>query len=254
MKAVLRTRFWLWPNILSLDAPLVAIVWQDFLARCTPSASLLPSGRWTLGLTVWAIYLADRLLDVRHPDARGQATPRHRFYRNHKAIALCLLCTVIAADASVALLWLRPAVLSNGLWIGCAVGVYLALFAFVRIGGERLKQCVAALLFTAGVFLVAWSFNARPVSVLLGPALGFAGLVLENLILIERWEQCGNATRASLWALVAVAVAILLTGGSRWYVAIAFSAAGLAALDYSHLPIDARRVLADAVLLTPLFL
>ena len=244
---------WLWPNLLSLDAPLVAIVWQDLLARSTPSTSLLPAGRLTLGLTVWAIYLADRLLDVRHPDAPGQATPRHRFYQSHRRIALCLLCAAIAADVSVAVLWLRPAVLSNGLWIGTAVACYLALFAFVRIGNERIKQGVAAFLFTAGVFLVAWSFNPRPGKVLLGPALLFYGLVLENLVLIGRWEHGDKATRASLWAL-AVAVAVLLMGGSHWYAAIALSAAGLAALDYCHLPINARRVLADAVLLTPLFL
>jgi hypothetical protein len=55
---------WLWMNLLSLDAPLVALVWQDLLARCYGTL-LLPAGRTVLGLTVWAIYIADRLMDVR---------------------------------------------------------------------------------------------------------------------------------------------------------------------------------------------
>ena len=61
-----RPPIWLWFNVLSLDAPLIALVWQDFLSRCYPTM-LLPQGRAVRGLTVWAIYLADRLLDVRHP-------------------------------------------------------------------------------------------------------------------------------------------------------------------------------------------
>ena len=61
-----RPPVWLWFNLLGLDAPVVALVWQDFLARCYPTI-LRPPGRAVLGLTVWAIYLADRLLDTRHP-------------------------------------------------------------------------------------------------------------------------------------------------------------------------------------------
>jgi len=58
--------FWSWLNILSLDAPLIAVLWQALLAR-TFHIPLRPSGRLALGLTVWAIYLADRVLDARTP-------------------------------------------------------------------------------------------------------------------------------------------------------------------------------------------
>lgn len=56
----------MWPNLLSLDAPAVALVWQDFLARTFGIPLRMPA-RLVLGLTVWAIYLGDRLLDVRGP-------------------------------------------------------------------------------------------------------------------------------------------------------------------------------------------
>jgi len=43
-----RTPVWLWMNLLSLDAPLVAVIWQEFAARCYPSV-LHPAGRPMLG-------------------------------------------------------------------------------------------------------------------------------------------------------------------------------------------------------------
>jgi hypothetical protein len=54
------SRFQAW---VSLDAPLVALVWQDFLARCYPHPLLFPA-RMVLVLTVWAIYIADRSLNL----------------------------------------------------------------------------------------------------------------------------------------------------------------------------------------------
>lgn len=59
---------WLLPNLLSLDAPLVAVCWQALLAADTGLA-LRPAAQVALGLTVWLIYIVDRLLDVRDPHA-----------------------------------------------------------------------------------------------------------------------------------------------------------------------------------------
>ncbi len=56
-------RFWLWPNLLSLDAPVVAVLWQILFARCfqVPVDAL---AALLLLLTVWLIYAADRTLDA----------------------------------------------------------------------------------------------------------------------------------------------------------------------------------------------
>ena len=61
---------WLWPNLLSLDAPLVAVLWQGFLAYRF-SLPLRPAGRLVLGLTVWAIYFLDRLSTRENPCCRN---------------------------------------------------------------------------------------------------------------------------------------------------------------------------------------
>ena len=69
--------------------PLVAVLWQGFLAYRF-SLPLRPAGRLVLGLTVWAIYLLDRLLDARKP-ASLREPARHRFYRRHSKLMTALL-------------------------------------------------------------------------------------------------------------------------------------------------------------------
>jgi hypothetical protein len=126
MQKRVRPPLWLWFNLLSLDAPLIALVCQDFLARCYPTL-LRPTGRGALGLTVWAIYLADRLLDVRHP-ASAIESMRHRFYRQHRGYVIALLALIVCADALLTTLWLRPAVFDEGLLLtGCVVCIWRRL-------------------------------------------------------------------------------------------------------------------------------
>lgn len=244
-----RVPLWLWPNLLSLDAPLIALLWQDFLHRCYPSLLRVP-GRLTLGLTVWAIYVADRILDAGHPPA-GPENARHTFYRNHPVFSRVLLAAIVAIDALVSLTILRPAVFWNGLLIGLAVSAYLWIFSFRKPGGRLGKQLAASLLFTSGVFLVAWTGSATTV----WPPLAFSALCLGNLILIENWERNQPSPWPSLW-LAALALACLATGNLPFFQAIAASAAALAVLA-----IGASRsrnaelpgVLADAALLSPFF-
>ena len=243
--------FWLWMNLLSLDAPVVALVWQDFLARCYAPV-LQPSARWVLGLTVWAIYMADRLLDVRHPAAEHE-TSRHTFYRDNRVPARVLLVAVLLADLSIAVAGLQPAVFSNGLPAGAGVFCYLGIFAFRPVRGRRWKQLSAAILFTTGVFLAAWTQTPRAWSILGWPAAAFCALCLGNLVSIERWEQ-GVATRGE-WLWMTLLASLCAAGGySRWYAGVALGAAAVAVLDFrsEKLSDNARRVLADAALLTPL--
>lgn len=246
------TPFWLWMNLLSLDAPLVALVWQDFLATCYPSL-LRPAGRCALTLTVWSIYIADRLIDVRGPAAENEPT-RHRLYRQKRGLAKVLLTCVVFADLFIALLWLRPAVFSNGLLIGTGVACYLAVFPFWRLAGlTRWKRPCAALLFTAGIFLVAWTGTVNPWRVLGGPAIALWALCLGNMMLIEWWEEPRSTARGWVW-LVLLASACALMGHARWYAAVAVTALGLAAADLcgGKLSQDGRPVLADMVLFMPL--
>src|ERR1700753_814299 len=91
------TPWWLWWNVLSLDAPMVAVAWALVFAK---SAQVrLPNAEVAaLGLLVWLIYTVDRLLDGCFPAlaASNQAAvlpgegafgsplrQRHAFHREH---------------------------------------------------------------------------------------------------------------------------------------------------------------------------
>jgi hypothetical protein len=238
-------------NVLSLDAPLIAIVWQDFLMRCYPTLLSAPA-RWVLGLTVWAIYLADRLLDIRHPAPENE-TARHRFSRRHRTTLTVLLAAALTADVLTALIGLRPDVFSNGLLMLSSVVLYLSFFVLWRIGVEPWKHPSAAILFTMGVFLVAWTRTANPFHLLGKPAAVFCALCLGNLVLMENWEHGRTKPRIWLWMTILMVVCGV-TGDSRWYGAVLVSACGLVILDLFSARIrhEIRHFLADAMLLTPL--
>ena len=241
-----RTPVWLLPHRLSLDAPVVALVWQDFVARCYPSPLRIP-GRCVLGLTVWAIYLADRLLDAKRGD------DAESFYRKHWGAMASLLALVLGCDLVTAVLWLRPVVFRNGLALAFAVGAYLCLFSYVRLGMLTWKRVAAAALFSSGVFLVAstsWTADR-----LLLPWTGFALLCLCNLrtIIHLEWRKHIDAVFC-IWAGALCVLCVVEGGPPRWNLALATGAAGLIALTHwgRSLPKNTGRVLADAVLLAPI--
>ncbi len=252
--------FWLWPNLLSLDAPLVAVLWQGFLAYRF-SIPLRPAGRLALGLTVWAIYLLDRLLDARKPSPLSEPA-RHRFYRRHSRFMTALLAIVIAVDAGIAIRWLRPAVLDNGLIPLAGVLAYLAIFHTSGWAIKFPKEVAAAMLFTAGTFLTAWTALPRPA--LTWPAIAFFLLCLANIVAIEAWESRESIpalhpltrwlTRTYLFWVPSAVIVCALLGREEWYASIAISGAACAMLFWfgRGLSLEARRVLVDGVLLTPL--
>jgi hypothetical protein len=251
---------WLWPNLLSLDAPIIAVLWQGFLAYRF-AIPLGPAGRLVLGLTVWAIYLLDRVLDSRMPPSSREPA-RHRFYRRNRKGMTALLAIVVAADALIALHWLRPAVLHDGLLPLAGVLLYLAA---VHLSGKSIqgtKEIAAALLFTGGTFVAAWSSLPCPQLVL--AAIAFFVLCLANIIAIETWESRdlhpslhpiirGLSRTYFVW-VPATAVVCVLAGRNQWYASIAVSAGACALLFWfgRRLSLEARRVLIDGVLLSPI--
>jgi hypothetical protein len=262
---------WLWPNLLGLDAPLVAVLWQGFLAHRF-SLPLRPSGRLVLGLTVWAIYLLDRLLDARKPPPVNKTSgesvrepARHRYCRRHMKLMGALLAAALAADAFITILWLRPPILREGLILLAGVLIYLATFHISSQSVRIPKEIAAAILFTAGTFLTAWT--AFPDPGLAWAAAAFFLLCLANMIAIEAWEwrELANeplmlhpltswlARTYLFWVPIAVVVCAL-GGRNEWYTSIALSAGACAMLFWvgRRLSLEARRALVDGALLSPL--
>ena len=124
-----KTPWWLWFNVLSLDAPLVAVLWQWALAQYH-QVKLVPGCYWALGLAVWLIYVTDRTLDGFGRAAPAKPSARHRFYRRYRWIfavgavplGAALLLWISLTEIPSGIFW-------RGLGLGFLVGLYLLHFA-----------------------------------------------------------------------------------------------------------------------------
>ncbi len=239
---------WLWPNLLSLDAPVVAVLWQIFFARCFAApfdgvAALL------LIATVWLIYSADRTLDA----WRGEChSPRHEFYRRHWKRVAPVWLAVLGLAAWIAQAFLSPSLFRRGSILFVAVVVYFCFVHFVRRAWP--KEAAVGVLFALGASLVAWSKVKTLADI--ATILLFSGLCWINCVAIQKWEGEGrdwSPCAASLGLAGAAAVLLYahrpLLGGAEMASAFGFVWLGWVR---PRLSADALRVLADVALLSPM--
>ncbi|WP_395749575.1 hypothetical protein [Prosthecobacter sp.] len=147
------TPWWLWPHVLSLEAPLVAVLWQAALAhahgiRLTPMLSV------GLGLACWVVYLLDRTLDTYAVKNVAELDVRHQFYHRHRRV---LLWGVIPL-ALVALGWLALWVIPEGvLWqaVGLALLVALYLASWSAQGSRIVRDVFVCCAGLGGIMLVS---------------------------------------------------------------------------------------------------
>jgi hypothetical protein len=238
-------RFWLWPNLLSLDAPIVALLWQILFARCF-HADVPAVAAALLVLAVWLIYAADRVFDARG----GSKLPRHEFYRRHWRTVLPIWTAAFAFATWLAWTHLPTPLLRRGALIAVAVALYFTVVHAVRRTWP--KELAVAILFALGATVAAWNAirSAADVEVV----VLFSCLCWINCMAIEKWERRGFHWPIGIAATVVAAAAAFtcvdrpVLGGAEIASAIAFIF-----LDFRRRRIsaDALRVLADVALLTP---
>jgi hypothetical protein len=247
------SRAWLWPNLLSLDAPIVALLWQILFIRCFHGKlGMLPAV--LLALAVWLIYAADRMLDA----WRGCLDqPRHQFYRRHWRAVLPVWIGVLGTGTWLAWSRLPGPLFLEGALVASGTGLYLAAVHLTPgiVARTGAKESVVAVLFGLGASLAAWPGVQTSNDVL--AILLFSCVCWMNCSAIEDWER-GDGLRPSL-IVAAALVAILAACFLRDHRPILGSAEtagvlGLILLDRmrSRYSPEALRVLADVVLLTPI--
>lgn len=179
--AVNRTPFWLWPHVLSLEAPLVAVLWLAALAHLN-DFTLMPGVAMGLGLAVWLIYVADRLLDAWGLPVQALDV-RHRFYRRFRWPLV--LAAMPAAGAW--LVWLGLWVVPSGLLLQALAQLLpIALYLVLYSGASpRVRRW----LLQGGVFLVLLLVNMLPLSTGLRLTVSFliAGGLL--LFIVLKWDE-----------------------------------------------------------------
>jgi len=148
-----RPPFWLLPNICSLDAPLVAVVWMWMLAHSMQVIYVPQVAYILLPLIVWMVYTLDRILDVRggvYPHEE-QMPWRHQFHWKYRYVLIFLMILGAVVTGYLSLAYLSTAVLSAGLVGG---GLILLYGVMVRYRTSQsvpyAKNLVAGLIFAYG--------------------------------------------------------------------------------------------------------
>jgi hypothetical protein len=267
-----RPPWWLWPTILSLDAPAVVLLWQRLLAA---AVHIHLAEAAVLGCSVWLAYCADRWIEGCRLVPENIRTHRHRFHQRWRWPIAAVWLAVLCADVATAATGLTSAEFRAGLLLLVAVALYLLSHQLVH-RHSRLRApkelCVAVLL-GGGVAVFIVGRPGADLHALLAPLAIFVLLCFGNCALISLWEdsvdlshgqtslalQSGRA--AAYYRLVPWVILVIAAGG--WFAcpegarpAVACSALGAALLGLVDLS-EARigrvlaRVLADVALMTP---
>lgn len=264
---------WLWPNLVGLDAPAVAVAWQWLFARVF-RVDLPTAFHLILGLSVWCIYLADRLYDASRSPETGDLTDRMRFTKRHSAALCAIAITAATANLFLIIRHVPRPLMVTGLITAGLLGAYylIRLNGNSRIASAIPREILCGMIFGLGCVIAPHAF--------LLPNHGFGfllsavllGLVCSaNCVLISVWEKdediAGNdsslATSQSciiphitnaLTGLILLAAAMAVFGPWQIHLAVAASALALRLMLHfeKHLSRRNLRVLADAALLSPL--
>ena len=260
-----KTSWWLWPNLLGLDIPVLALVWQEAFAQGA-GVELGSTPRISLFMAVWLIYLLDRVWDSVRCVPGPETAARHQFAHRHRRAMLAMSAGLILAllglsEKLSATLWLAGGVLA------AVVTVYFVWNQWIRPGRNWgwTKEALIAGIFALGCALA--SLVARPSLAFTAPLAAFAFLCLANTLFIAVFEHSSDRERGERsaaggrfdWILpwTCLGLSVLLVAILRPWPR--FSAAvGLAATVLAFSPWVARRFgpeaasrLADAALLAP---
>ena len=273
----------LW-HLASLDAPTVAVVWSLGFAW----AAGVRLAAWIsalLALTVWAVYVFDRLLDARAALRAAESSrlrERHYFHWLHRRVLFPAAVLAACAAAGLILAFMPMAVRERDSVLAAA-----SLLYFARVhSGHRVnpfvsilltKELLVGVLFTIGCALpVFGALRASNAAVwpLAGLTAFFAPLAWFNCHAIDKWESektDTSDTRGQLRMSGSLATApVLAVGGVLLALSVSFfhpragallaagatSALSLALLDAQSEKLNPviLRAAADLVLLAPALL
>ena len=273
-----RKPLWLFPNLLSLDAPLVAVAWLYIFAK-TWRADYHPWEAYvSLGLAVWVIYVADRLLDASIlGTGSGKLEARHEFHRRHRKIL-----TIAAGLAALAALILVVSYMSYAIYHYILIGgvVVAGFFGLSMLSSQDSEEIPHAKNILAGT---GFAFGTAMMAHVYLPELGiyrllgsreficFAVLCILNISAIDLWEHASRSPDVEIKASdeSALTLPLVLLGAAAlvfavldhematrpFFYAILTGAALLQILNRTRArySMDALRVLADVAMLLPVF-
>lgn len=268
-----KARWWLWPTILSLDAPAVVVPWQWLIARCASARAGIPEMA-VLGSSVWLAYTADRWIEGWRLVPENIGTHRHRFHQEWRWPIAAAWAAVLGADVAVAVRGLPPREFMAGALILIPVAAYLLSHQLIHRNSRwrAPKELCVALLLGAGAAVFAVGQPGASLPRMAAPLGLFMLLCFSNCTLISVWEHevdriHGQTSLALQFAGIAAFGRMLpwlvsIVGAAAWLAAGRGTAAACAAASGALLGLvgmaEGRigripaRVLADVALMTPL--
>ncbi|MCX6876232.1 MAG: hypothetical protein NTW21_20865 [Verrucomicrobia bacterium] len=222
-----RKPFWLLPNLLSLDAPLVAVVWLYLFAK-TWGVNYHPGHEYVvLGLAVWVLYVGDRLLDTALHGDSPQWQARHHFHRRHRRKFLYGI--VIAGIAALTMVLLKsPMAIYSYLIVELAlVAGFFAMAVFASPGVAEIpfaKNILGGAAFAFGTAMVAhvYLYDRGIRDLLLSREfIGFALLCMLNISAIDLWEHAERSPDPEVKAAdeLALTLPLALLGTAAFFFA-----------------------------------
>lgn len=222
-----RKPIWLWPNLLSLDAPLVAIAWLMIFRKMWRLVYHPWEAYVGLALVVWVIYVVDRLIDASlRKNNPERCEPRHLFHWKHrKAFGVA---AGIASAVAVGLLfrYIPASIFVHLVVAGLLVGGF---FGLALLSGNspseipHIKNIIAGLAFAYGTALTAYVYQgAVPFrdAMLSREVICFGGLCIMNISAIDLWEHANRTNDVEVKASDELALTIpliLLASGAIFF-------------------------------------
>jgi uncharacterized membrane protein YphA (DoxX/SURF4 family) len=270
-----RKPIWLYPNLLSLDAPLVAVAWLYVFAE-TWRVVYLPSTTYvSLALVVWVLYVADRLLDASAgTSGSARLEARHIFHREHRRIFRVLAVGAAVVALLLVVTGLATKIYGYAIFGTLMVAGFFTLSVFSSHGPDDIphaKNMIAGFAFAYGTSMLAFAYTGfEGVRLLQSPELiCFAVLCILNISAIDLWEHASRTVDLEIKATdeLALTLPLVLLGAAAlfyalkdpdlttrpFFYAILTGAALLYILNRSRSKFspEALRVLADVALLAP---
>jgi hypothetical protein len=265
--------FW---HLLSLDAPTVAALWTCFIAA-TLRVRTPRFAPFAMFLTVWIVYVGDRLLDISwlHPqslDSKGLGEPHH-FHQTHRR---AFLLGIVGVTIPLALLILRIPATAVHLYLllaGLLFGYFVSIHATVHVI-RMPKGPAVGFIFAAAVFIPTVATRPDLRVALVPSGLLFAALCSLNWLFICSWERerqgmsfqgMGDTPmfiiphyriQAAMVVMIFGGVLPLVDRRTPWQISVACALSAMLLLQahrnrFALRPITLR-VTADLALLTPL--
>jgi len=155
-----RNPLWLLPNLLSLDAPLVGLVWMWMLVRALRVDYMQTAAWFVLPGAIWCVYVLDRLIDSWLRPEQRQSSPRHIFHWRWRWPMLLGVVIVAAACVYQSLFVLSRSMLSAGLVVAVLCAFYFLLASFQTGKVPYVKNLLAGMIFAMGVAIPVNAANA----------------------------------------------------------------------------------------------